>query len=90
VTGRAGSFGLTATAGETVFVRRSAPIDDVLYELQRRQVQLAVALDEHGGTAGLLFLLLAAKSRHEEVWLFAIHPEWGYQQRMRRLVPWSY
>ena len=42
------------------------------------------------GAAGLLFLLLAAKSRHEEVWLFAIHPEWGYQQRMRRLVPWSY
>jgi putative hemolysin len=39
---------------ETVFVPRSAPIDDVLHELQRRQVQLAVVLDEYGGTAGLV------------------------------------
>ena len=39
---------------ETVFVPRSAPIDDVLHELQRRQIQLAVVLDEYGGTAGLV------------------------------------
>jgi putative hemolysin len=39
---------------EAVFVPRSAPIDDVLQELQRRQVQMAVVLDEYGGTAGLV------------------------------------
>lgn len=43
------------------------------------------------GAAGLLFLLLAAKSRREEVWLVAIHPEYGtYQQRTKRLIPWIY
>ena len=39
---------------EAVFVPRSALIDDVLHELQRRQVQLAVILDEFGGTAGIV------------------------------------
>jgi protein-S-isoprenylcysteine O-methyltransferase Ste14 len=42
-------------------------------------------------TAGLLFLLLAAKSHREEAWLAAIHPEYGaYQQRTKRLIPWIY
>jgi protein-S-isoprenylcysteine O-methyltransferase Ste14 len=41
------------------------------------------------GAAGLLSLLLAAKSHREEVWLVAIHPEYGaYQQRTKRLIPW--
>jgi len=39
---------------DAVFVPHSAPIDDVLHELQRRQIQLAVVLDEYGGTAGLV------------------------------------
>ena len=43
------------------------------------------------GAAGLLFLLLAAKSHREEVWLSAIHPEYSaYQRRTRRLIPWIY
>ncbi len=43
------------------------------------------------GAAGLLFLLFAAKSHREEVWLLAIHPEYrAYQQRTRRLIPWIY
>jgi protein-S-isoprenylcysteine O-methyltransferase Ste14 len=43
------------------------------------------------GAAGLLFLLLAAKSRREEVWLLALHPQYGaYQQRTKRLIPWIY
>ena len=43
------------------------------------------------GAAGLLFLLLAAKSRREEVWLLAIHPQYrAYQQRTKRLIPWIY
>jgi protein-S-isoprenylcysteine O-methyltransferase Ste14 len=43
------------------------------------------------GTAGLLFLLFAGKSRREEVWLAAEHPEYAaYQMRTKRLVPWVY
>jgi protein-S-isoprenylcysteine O-methyltransferase Ste14 len=43
------------------------------------------------GTAGLLFLLFAGKSRREEAWLAAIHPEYrAYQQRTKRLIPWVY
>jgi len=41
--------------------------------------------------AGLLFLLFAGKSRREEVWLEAVHPEYrAYQQRTKRLIPWVY
>jgi len=42
-------------------------------------------------SAGLLFLLFAGKSRREEAWLAAIHPEYhAYQQRTKRLIPWIY
>jgi protein-S-isoprenylcysteine O-methyltransferase Ste14 len=42
-------------------------------------------------TAGFLFLLFAGKSRREEAWLAAIHPEYGaYQRRTKRLIPWIY
>jgi protein-S-isoprenylcysteine O-methyltransferase Ste14 len=42
-------------------------------------------------TAGLLFLLLAAKSHREEAWLAAAHPEYAaYQRRTKRLIPWIY
>ena len=37
-----------------VFVPESMTVDDLLHELQRRKVHLAVALDEYGGTAGLV------------------------------------
>jgi len=36
-----------------VFVPESMTVDDLLHELQRRKVHLAVVLDEYGGTAGL-------------------------------------
>jgi protein-S-isoprenylcysteine O-methyltransferase Ste14 len=43
------------------------------------------------GAAGLLFLLLAAKSHREEAWLLAIHPEYdAYRRRTKRLIPWIY
>jgi protein-S-isoprenylcysteine O-methyltransferase Ste14 len=42
-------------------------------------------------TAGLLFLLFAAKSRLEEIWLLAMHPEYReYERRTKRLIPWIY
>jgi CBS domain containing-hemolysin-like protein len=37
-----------------VFVPESMTVDDLLHELQRRKVHLAIALDEYGGTAGLV------------------------------------
>ncbi len=37
-----------------VFVPESMSVDDLLHELQRRKVHLAVVLDEYGGTAGLV------------------------------------
>jgi protein-S-isoprenylcysteine O-methyltransferase Ste14 len=41
--------------------------------------------------AGLLFLLFDAKSRLEEVWLSAAHPEYeAYAHRTKRLIPWLY
>jgi CBS domain containing-hemolysin-like protein len=30
------------------------PVDDLLHSLQRRRVHIAIVLDEHGGTAGLV------------------------------------
>ncbi len=37
-----------------VFVPESMTVDNLLHELQRRKVHLAVVLDEYGGTAGLV------------------------------------
>ncbi len=37
-----------------ILVPESMTIDDLLHELQRRRVHLAVVLDEYGGTAGLI------------------------------------
>jgi putative hemolysin len=37
-----------------VFVPESMTIDDLLHELQRRKVHIAIVLDEYGGTAGLV------------------------------------
>ena len=37
-----------------LFVPESMSIDDLLHELQRRKVHLAIVLDEYGGTAGLV------------------------------------
>jgi putative hemolysin len=37
-----------------LFVPESMPVDDLLHSLQRRRVHIAIVLDEHGGTAGLV------------------------------------
>ena len=37
-----------------MFVPESMTVDDLLHELQRRKVHLAIVLDEYGGTAGLV------------------------------------
>ncbi len=37
-----------------LFVPESMSVDDLLHELQRRKVHMAIVLDEYGGTAGLV------------------------------------
>ena len=37
-----------------LFVPESMSVDDLLHELQRRRVHIAIVLDEYGGTAGLV------------------------------------
>jgi magnesium and cobalt exporter, CNNM family len=46
--------GLRKLLRPPVLVPESMSIDDLLHELQRRKVHLAVVLDEYGGTAGLV------------------------------------
>jgi putative hemolysin len=45
---------LRALLRTPVFVPESMTVDDLLHELQRRKVHLAIVLDEYGGTAGLV------------------------------------
>jgi CBS domain containing-hemolysin-like protein len=39
---------------EVYFVPESMKVDDLLHELQRRRVHVAIVVDEYGGTAGLV------------------------------------
>jgi putative hemolysin len=45
---------LRALLRTPVLVPESMTVDDLLHELQRRKVHLAIVLDEYGGTAGLV------------------------------------
>jgi putative hemolysin len=45
---------LTTLLRAPVLVPESMTIDDLLHELQRRKVHIAIVLDEYGGTAGLV------------------------------------
>jgi magnesium and cobalt exporter, CNNM family len=46
--------GLRKLLRAPVLVPESMTIDDLLHELQRRKVHIAIVLDEYGGTAGLV------------------------------------
>lgn len=77
-------------------------IESGAYRLVRHPIYSGLVLGAFGwglvtgsiaaiGTAGLLFVLFAGKSRREEIWLAAAHPEYrAYQQRTKRLIPWVY
>lgn len=49
-------FDLRRLMREPFFVPDSVPIDDLLAQMKRRQVQIAIVMDEFGGTAGLVTL----------------------------------
>jgi CBS domain containing-hemolysin-like protein len=53
-----GEDGRTETVGSLMrpatYVPESKPIDDLLREMQARQIHLAIVIDEYGGTAGLV------------------------------------
>ena len=49
-------FDAEALAREAVFVPDTKPVDDLLAELRRRKVHMAVVVDEFGGTDGIVTL----------------------------------
>jgi CBS domain containing-hemolysin-like protein len=51
-----GPFSLQACLREALYVPQGRPAELVLNELQRTRAHLAVVLDEHGGTAGIVTL----------------------------------
>lgn len=77
-------------------------IESGAYRLIRHPIYSGLALGAIGwgmitgsilaiASAGLLFLLFAGKSRREEAWLSAMHPQYrAYQERTKRLIPWLY
>ena len=52
--GEGGSFDLAAVSREPLLVPETKSVREMLAEFRRRQVHLAVVLDEYGGTAGLV------------------------------------
>lgn len=54
--GKESGFRADAVAREAVFVPDTKPVDDLLAELRRKKVHMAVVVDEFGGTDGIVTL----------------------------------
>jgi CBS domain containing-hemolysin-like protein len=53
---RGGNFALRDIMREVYFVPESKMIDELLSEFRKRRIHIAIAVDEYGGTAGLVTL----------------------------------
>jgi putative hemolysin len=53
---RAGVSDLRALVREPRFVPESKPVEDLIREMRKQQIKMAIVLDEFGGTAGLVTL----------------------------------
>ena len=51
-----GPFDLRAIMRKAIFIPESKPVPELLREIQREKVHIAIVLDEYGGTAGLVTL----------------------------------
>ncbi|WP_084471811.1 hemolysin family protein [Haloglycomyces albus] len=49
-----GGRSITTTMREVTFVPESKPVDDLLREMQAKQIHIAIVVDEYGGVAGLV------------------------------------
>ena len=80
-----------------VFVPESMTVDDLLHELQRRKVHIAIVLDEYGGTAGLVTIEdlleeivgeIQDEYDEEEPLIVKLWPRRGPHRRPRRSTTW--
>lgn len=49
-----GNFDITEIVREPLFVRENQRIQEILWQMQKEKVHLAIVIDEFGGTAGLI------------------------------------
>jgi CBS domain containing-hemolysin-like protein len=49
-----GSTGIDAAMRPATFVPESKPVDELLRQMQQQRIHVAIAIDEYGGTAGLV------------------------------------
>jgi CBS domain containing-hemolysin-like protein len=53
---RAGAEGITTLFREPLFVPQTRPVEDLIADMRRQRIKMAIVLDEYGGTAGLVTL----------------------------------
>jgi CBS domain containing-hemolysin-like protein len=69
---------IKALLSEAYFVPKSKPVQSILAEMQRRQFQLAVVIDDFGGTLGILTMEDILETIVGDIWdeTDTIHHEW--------------
>jgi CBS domain containing-hemolysin-like protein len=69
---------IRALLSEAYFVPKSKPVQSILAEMQRRQLQLAVVIDDFGGTLGILTMEDILETIVGDIWdeKDTIHHEW--------------
>ena len=71
------------------FVPESKPVDELLEEMQQRQVHMVMVVDEYGGIAGLVTLDAVYPSARDR-WNFPEHIEEGLEtHNVKELYIWG-